>query len=164
MIGASNSLARWIGGHLGRYPRQRQHQHTHGTAAAPGPARLMACLMPGDALLVQGQSRISVALKYLTQSTWSPAALYVGDSTGRVDHRSRPRCFQQADVRHPAQPLIDGADAVFRPAEDSGDVRVGLRQPQPALFRGMTWCPDQSWRRSVRGPAKPALVCMNSTC
>ncbi|MCB1614751.1 MAG: hypothetical protein KDI30_01940, partial [Pseudomonadales bacterium] len=36
-------------------------------------------LRPGDVLLVEGNSRISTAIKYLTQSTWSHAALYVGD-------------------------------------------------------------------------------------
>lgn len=33
----------------------------------------------GDVLLVEGNSKISTAIKYLTQSTWSHAALYVGD-------------------------------------------------------------------------------------
>jgi len=34
-------------------------------------------LRPGDVLLVDGQQRISTAIKYLTQSTWSHAALCV---------------------------------------------------------------------------------------
>lgn len=37
------------------------------------------CLEPGDVLLVEGSSRISTVIKYLTQSTWSHAALYVGE-------------------------------------------------------------------------------------
>jgi len=36
-------------------------------------------LREGDVLLVEGCERISTAIKYLTQSTWSHAALYVGD-------------------------------------------------------------------------------------
>lgn len=36
-------------------------------------------LRPGDVLLVEGCERISTAIKYLTQSTWSHAALFVGD-------------------------------------------------------------------------------------
>ena len=39
-------------------------------------------LQPGDVLLVEGNSRVSVAIKYLTQSTWSHAALYIGDALG----------------------------------------------------------------------------------
>ncbi|HMV13715.1 MAG TPA: YiiX/YebB-like N1pC/P60 family cysteine hydrolase [Nitrosomonas sp.] len=42
--------------------------------------KLAAALQPGDVLLVEGNTRISVAIKYLTQSTWSHAALYIGDA------------------------------------------------------------------------------------
>ena len=35
-------------------------------------------LKPGDVLLVEGNNHISGVIKYLTQSTWSHAALYVG--------------------------------------------------------------------------------------
>jgi hypothetical protein len=40
--------------------------------------RLEASLAPCDVLLVEGNTRISAAIKYLTQSTWSHAALYLG--------------------------------------------------------------------------------------
>jgi len=43
------------------------------------PETLRAALQPADVLLVEGNQRISSAIKYLTQSTWSHAALYVGD-------------------------------------------------------------------------------------
>jgi hypothetical protein len=35
-------------------------------------------LRPGDVLLVEGKGHISGSIKYLTQSTWSHSALYVG--------------------------------------------------------------------------------------
>jgi len=41
---------------------------------------LCRTLRPGDILLVEGNERISSAIKYLTQSTWSHAAFYVGDA------------------------------------------------------------------------------------
>ena len=41
---------------------------------------LRAILKPGDVLLVEGNLRFSTAIKYLTQSTWSHAALFVGDT------------------------------------------------------------------------------------
>ncbi len=47
--------------------------------AISNPSALAAVLQPGDVLLVEGNRRISTAIKYLTQSTWSHAALYVGD-------------------------------------------------------------------------------------
>jgi hypothetical protein len=40
-------------------------------------------IRPGDVLLVEGNARISTAIKYLTQSTWSHAAICVG---GRAAH------------------------------------------------------------------------------
>ncbi len=51
--------------------------------------------------------------------------------------------LQPDHLRQAARALIDGADAVFQPVEDGGYVLVGLRQPQPALFCGMTWSTDQ---------------------
>ena len=47
-------------------------------------------LMPGDVLLVEGNSRISGVIKYLTQSTWSHAALYVGDVIGKKTEAGEP--------------------------------------------------------------------------
>ncbi|MDA1298678.1 MAG: lipo-like protein, partial [Proteobacteria bacterium] len=47
--------------------------------AVSSPAHLEDILQPGDILLVEGNQRFSVAVKYLTQSTWSHAALYLGD-------------------------------------------------------------------------------------
>ena len=46
------------------------------------PVTLGRVLQPGDILLVEGNQRISAAIKYLTQSTWSHAALFVGDRLG----------------------------------------------------------------------------------
>jgi hypothetical protein len=37
----------------------------------------------GDVLLVEGDTRIAAVIKYLTQSSWSHAALYVGDELVR---------------------------------------------------------------------------------
>jgi hypothetical protein len=51
--------------------------------AVASPARMRACLRSGDVVLVEGDRRISGAIKYLTQSTWSHAALFVGDGEGR---------------------------------------------------------------------------------
>jgi hypothetical protein len=42
-------------------------------------ATLCRTLTPGDVLLVEGNAHVSGAIKYLTQSTWSHAAMFVGD-------------------------------------------------------------------------------------
>ncbi len=47
-----------------------------------------------------------------------------------------------AHLRQAAQALLDGDDAVFYPAEDGGYVLVGLRRPQAALFRDISWSTD----------------------
>lgn len=65
-----------------------------GAASPPTPPdALIAALRPGDVLLVEGKARISSAIKYLTQSTWSHAALYVGPSGGCGAH-----CVIEADL------------------------------------------------------------------
>lgn len=68
-----------------------------GTAPASLPEQLLAHLQPADVLLVESQSRVSTAIKYLSQSTWSHAALYVGshlaDGGGNPAH-----CFIEADL------------------------------------------------------------------
>ena len=42
-------------------------------------AELKRQIRKGDVVLVEGNERISEVIKYLTQSSWSHSALYVGD-------------------------------------------------------------------------------------
>lgn len=84
---ADKSLSK-VGAVLARYLARRVH--SHGAAPDTPPDLLLATLRPGDVLLVEGHSRISTAIKYLTQSTWSHAALYVGGTP--------QRCFVEADI------------------------------------------------------------------
>ena len=65
---------------------------------APDPAVLRAALKPCDVLLVEGNTRLSVIIKHLTQSTWSHAALYVGNVPGGVAGGGEPRVLLEADV------------------------------------------------------------------
>jgi hypothetical protein len=60
------------------------------------PDKLRYSLKPGDVLLVEGNQRISMAIKYLTQSTWSHSALYVGDALGVPGDGSEPNCLIEA--------------------------------------------------------------------
>ncbi|MGE0498300.1 MAG: lipo-like protein [Ramlibacter sp.] len=89
-------LSRWMGEWLARYlsaPREGVQ-----VGLPSDPARLLRCLQPGDVLLVEGSSRIATAIKYLTQSTWSHAALYVGPQLGDTDASGEPFLFVEADV------------------------------------------------------------------
>lgn len=62
------------------------------------PAALANTLRAGDVLLVEGHSRVSAAIKYLTQSTWSHAALCVGDALGPPPPGEAPRVLVEADL------------------------------------------------------------------
>ncbi len=62
------------------------------------PDALRASLRPGDVLLVEGNNRISRVIRYLTQSTWSHAALYVGSLTGRADENGEPHVLVEVDM------------------------------------------------------------------
>lgn len=51
---------------------------------------LRRTLRTGDVLLIAGSSTISTAIKYLTQSTWSHAVLYVGDVLDKKTESGEP--------------------------------------------------------------------------
>lgn len=58
-------------------------------------AIMRSVLQPGDILLVEGNRKVSSIIKYLTQSTWSHAAIFVGDAVSvpvniKDDDRDRP--------------------------------------------------------------------------
>ena len=61
------------------------------------PAALRAALRPGDVVLIESNSHISGVIKYLTQSTWSHAALYVGPIPG-TDDGAEPHVLIEANI------------------------------------------------------------------
>lgn len=72
----------------------------HGAMVATvSPEQLEAALRPGDVLLVEGQSRISMAIKVLTQSNWSHAALFVGRAWAGGTAGPEPLTLIEADLR-----------------------------------------------------------------
>lgn len=87
------TLGRALARHLAR-PRPG---HRHG--ANVDPAVLARTLRRGDVLLVEGDSRFSSAIKYLTQSTWSHATLYVGERAQGAGGHVRPM-LAEVDVEH----------------------------------------------------------------
>ena len=62
------------------------------------PVALRKSLAPGDVLLVEGNSHISRVIKYLTQSTWSHAALYVGPIKGANTRDGEPHVLIEAEI------------------------------------------------------------------
>jgi Permuted papain-like amidase enzyme, YaeF/YiiX, C92 family len=68
------TFADWF---LEQITRRRRHYHRF---VYNDPVRLKAAIRPGDVLLVEGDQRVSQAVKYLTTSTWSHSALFIGDA------------------------------------------------------------------------------------
>ena len=62
------------------------------------PQRLRDVIQPGDVLLVEGNNHIAGIIKYLTQSTWSHAALYVGPIDGAAEADGEPHVLIEANV------------------------------------------------------------------
>ena len=62
------------------------------------PERLRTIIQPGDVLLVEGNNRISGVIKYLTQSTWSHAALFVGPIDGAYEPNGEQHVMIEANI------------------------------------------------------------------
>ncbi len=84
------SPLRLFGRHLARFLSKPRASHSHLPTSPRN--RVAAALRKGDVLLVEGNTRFSTAIKYLSQSTWSHAALYVGD------HLGAPQAGEEAKV------------------------------------------------------------------
>src|ERR1700746_1108602 len=76
-------LADWFV-HMITRPRRHYQRFVYNV-----PESLKAIIQPGDVLLVDGDQRVSQAVKYLTQSTWSHSALFIGDALLRRDPETR---------------------------------------------------------------------------
>jgi hypothetical protein len=94
-------LLAWLGHRLAKYLATPLPLDAR-SATSP-PEKLAGALEPGDVLLIEGNTRVSGAIKYLTQSTWSHAALYVGDALGATGGTTaageEPKVLVEADLR-----------------------------------------------------------------
>ena len=75
------SILRYIGNMLARHLSKPKPGYERFSVLSQ--AQLKATLQPCDLLLVEGNSQISTAIKYLTQSTWSHVCLFVGEHDGQ---------------------------------------------------------------------------------
>jgi hypothetical protein len=90
----------WIADEVGRFLARYLEKPAQGYEPfTPSDAdSLRATLRPGDVLLVEGNNHISGVIKYLTQSTWSHAALYVGSIGDRVTEEGEPLVLVEANI------------------------------------------------------------------
>src|SRR5476649_2952068 len=89
-------LKQWIGQRILRYLSTPSGRYA--PFFAPPLDVLRQSLQPGDILLIEGNTRLSAVIKYLTQSTWSHAALYIGDALGPPKAGEEPKVFIDAEA------------------------------------------------------------------
>ena len=83
-------LVRYLTAKAGRYE----------TFAISDPGSLLSILQVGDVLLVEGKQRFSTAVKYLTQSIWSHAAIYVGHADSSIKPDANTLTIVEADLKN----------------------------------------------------------------
>ncbi len=89
-------MLQWLGRRIARYLMQPVTNYMPIATSHPG--ALARSLRPADVLLIDGNTRVSAAIKYLTQSTWSHAALFVGPIAGRTEPDGEPHNLVEADL------------------------------------------------------------------
>ena len=90
------SILHGIGKRLAHFLAKPRPSRTH---VPTSPREVIAStLRKGDVLLVDGTSRFSSAIKYLTQSTWSHAALFIGDHLGPPAEGEEAKVLCDVDV------------------------------------------------------------------
>src|SRR5262245_60578530 len=85
-----------VGRMLARYLAKPVHGYEPSTPS--NAEALRSSLRRGDVLLVEGSNHISGVIKYLTQSTWSHAALYVGPIGDRTTADGEPLVLVEANI------------------------------------------------------------------
>lgn len=90
----------WMLGGIGRTIAQYLERPVDGYEpfTPSDPDTLRSMLQPGDVLLVEGNNNVSGIIKYLTQSTWSHAALYVGPIGERTAEDGEPLVLVEANL------------------------------------------------------------------
>lgn len=96
------SPKKWLGQRLARYP-SKQRLGTPSIALCQ-PEALRNSLRKGDVLLVEGNTRFSLAIQYLTQSNWSHSALCIKDPT---DCAPDEPCLVEADILRVCATTLD---------------------------------------------------------
>jgi hypothetical protein len=108
----------WFGRQLANYLTGRIKGFEPSTP--PDGDALWSVLRPADVLLVEGDTRVSTAIKYLTQSTWSHAALFVGDVLDRATPEGEPHVLVEANL---------GEGVVSAPLSRYRDAHVRVCRP-----------------------------------
>ena len=90
------------------------------------PTALRSSIRPGDVLLIEGHNRVSGIIEYLTRSTWSHAALYVGATSGAVGADGEPLDLIKSNLNEgvvlvPLSKYLQFRTRICRPIELGAD-------------------------------------------
>jgi len=93
--------------------------------------RLKRYIQKGDVVLVEGNERISECIKYLTQSSWSHSAMYVGDEPLRRDPVMRQRLLDQygEEAHHLLVEALVNDGVVLTPLHKYRDFNIRICRP-----------------------------------
>jgi len=125
MRSPKRALSTWFVRRLTRR-RKRYHRFVYND-----PEKLKATIRPGDVLLVEGDQRVSQAIKYLTTSSWSHSAIFIGDALLRRDAATRieiQRRFGREAKHLLVEALVDRG-VVVSPLMKYVDLNVRICRP-----------------------------------
>src|SRR5215475_13297479 len=106
---------------LGRYQRRALNDGDN----------LRRHIKKGDVVLVEGDQRVSEVIKYLTQSSWSHVAIYVGDEIWRRQPAMRKRLAAAfgADAQHLIVEALVEEGVVASPLSKYADFNIRVCRP-----------------------------------
>jgi hypothetical protein len=95
------------------------------------PIRLKAAIRPGDVLLVEGDQRVSQAVKYLTTSTWSHSALFIGDALLRRNPGQEAPIYRRfgREARHLIVEALVDQGVIVSPLTKYIDLNIRICRP-----------------------------------
>jgi len=96
-MAASTRLLDWVGSAVAR--QLSKPTSGYEPYAAARPELVAMTIRPADVLLVEGaRSKINSAIRYLTQSTWSHSAIYVGLGANLGERDGEPLVLVEAEL------------------------------------------------------------------
>lgn len=93
--------------------------------------RLKRYIRKGDVVLVEGNERISECIKYLTQSSWSHSAIYVGDEALRRNPERRQELLDEfgEEANHLIVEALVEEGVVLAPLSKYRDFNIRVCRP-----------------------------------
>ncbi len=94
-------------------------------------AELKRQIRKGDVLLVEGNERVSQVIKYLTQSSWSHSALYIGDEAIKRDPELRLKLAKEygEEANYMVVEALVQSGVVLTPLAKYRDFNVRICRP-----------------------------------